>query len=442
MKRSLSTKERKKMFDDLQHANNTLRSLLSKPEVPVEDWTPMVRAFVARYNQNDCDAVRNQASDVKKALDSCWQCTCSHRTSLELNWHDNRPTKTPVFSVALSHSQHLAGNPRWQKARIRVDTAGKGSSAGADEQVLCPTMADIGLLNVPPAQSSVTRSPTQSLFSRLRSRSRSTSPLPPSLNESVAANIPLAKSVKQIDSLCRFIQGLDKGGEPLGFLPVPGETKRVHLESILGAHVTEETLLVQLLPPNKPPIHLRLSRRKRLEIAVAAAWTTLLLRETPWLSQTWDKHGLCFFSEDVSASGLPLASPCVSMTQDCASNPLMATTVGINLQNKLIRNEAIFALGVLLIELGLNRSFEECKRMKIIDTNAKTGVDDYDVADSLIEDIFDEVGEPYGNAVQKCIRFAFPGRDATKKFGHATFRQYFHNLVVAPIEATLSTMPA
>lgn len=432
------------MFDELQHANNTLRSLLSRPEVPVEDWTPMVRAFVARYNQNDCDAVRNQASDVKKALDSCWQCTCSHRTSLELNWHDNRPTRTPVFSVALSHSivdsQYPTGNPRWRKARVKVDTADKHSSIGNDEQVLGRPMADIGLLTVPPAQSPATGSPARSLLSRLRSRSRSTSPLPPLLNESVV-DISLAKSVKQIDSLCRFIQRLDKGGEPLGFLLVPGETKRIHLESIPGARVTEETLLAHLLPPNKPPAHLKLSRRKRLEIAVAAAWTMLLLCETPWLNHTWDKHGLSFFSEGASASELPLASPCVSMTQGLASDPLLATRAGFNLRNKLIRNEAMFALGVLLIELGLNRSFEECKRMKNIDTMAKIGVDDYDVADSLIEDIFDEVGEPYGNAVQRCIRFAFPGRDLTKNFGHATFRQYFHNLVVAPLEATLSTVP-
>ena len=430
------------MFDELQHANTTLRSLLSRPEVPVEDWTPAVRAFVARYNQNDCDAVRNQASDVKMALDSCWQCTCSHRTSLDLNWRDNKPTKSPVFSVSLSHSmitsQRSAGTPQWRKIRVKVNTGGKDSIAGNDEQVLGAPMAEIGLLAVPPAQSPATKQPARSLLSRLRSRSRSTSPLPSPLT---AVDIPLANSVKQINSLCRFIQGLDKGGEPLGFLSVPGGTKSVHLESIPGAHITEETLLVQLLPPNKPPAHLRLSRRKRLEIAAAAAWTTLLLCETPWLNQTWDKHGLSFFTGDVSASGLPLVSPCVSMTQDCASNPLMAASVGVNLQNKLIRNETMFALGVLLIELGLNRSFEECKRVKTIDTNAKIGVDDYDIADSLIEDVFDEVGEPYGNAVQRCIRFAFPGRDATKNFGHATFRQYFHNLVVAPIEATLSTAP-
>ena len=404
----------------------------------------MVRTFVARYNQNDCDAVRTQASEVKKALDACWKCSCSHRTSLDLNWFNNRPTKSPVFSVSLSYSntnsQCPTGSPKWRKAQVKVDAAGMSSSVGNDEQVLGPPIADMGLLTVSSSQAATTKQQARNLFSYLRPRSRSTSPLPPSTSNP-AADSSLAKSVKHIDSLCRFVQKLDNGGELLGFLSVPGGTKRVHFESFPGTFITEEANLVHLLPPNKPPAHLKLSRRKRLEIAVAAAWSTLLLCETPWLNHAWDKHELCFFSDSVSTPGLPLTSRCVSMTQGCASSPLPTNIAGVNMQHKIIRNEAVFALGILLIELGLNKSFEECKRTKNLGT-ATNVVDDYDVADDLIEDVFDEVGEPYGNAVQRCIRFAFPGRDTTKNFSHAAFRQYFHNLVVAPIEATLSTMPA
>lgn len=430
------------MFDELQRSNTNLRSLLSRPEVPVEDWTPMVRNFVARYNQNDCDAVRTQASEVKKALDACWQCSCSHRTSLDLNWYNNRPTKSPVFNVSLSYnmmnSQCPTGSPQWRKARVKIDKTGISSSVRNNEHVLGPPLTDVGLLAVPPSQISTTMHQARNLLSQFRPRSRSTSPLPP-LSSKAAVDISSVKSVKQIDSLCQFVQKLDNDGECLGFLSVPGGTKRVHLESFPGIHITEATL-VHLLPPNKPPAHLKLSRRKRLEIAVAAAWTTLLLCETPWLNHAWDKHELCFFSENLSTADSPLTGRCVSMTQGCVPSPQLSTA-GPNLQHKIIRNEAIFALGVLLIELGLNRSFEECKRTRNISTATTNVVGDYNVADDLIEEVFDEVGEPYGNAVQRCIRFAFPGRDTTKNFSHAAFRQYFHNLVVAPVEATLSTIP-
>lgn len=431
------------MFDELQHSNNNLRALLSRPEVPLEDWTPMVQTFVARYNQNDCDAVRSQACEVKKALDACWQCSCSHQTSLDLNWHTNKPTKTPVFSVSLSYdivnNEDSTRISQWRKAQLKVDTTGMISSAGDGEQVLGPSITDMQLLAVTSPQSTFMGQPSRSLF-QWRSRSRSTSPLPPPPS-SLEPATSLAGSIQRIDSLCHFVNELENGGDPLGFLPVPGGTKRVHLSTVPGAH-REEANLVNLLPPSKPPAHLKLGRRKRFEIAAAAAWTTLLLCETPWLNQRWDKHGLCFFSEDVSTAGLPLAGRCVSMTQGCTLNPQSANNLDVHPhQNTVIRNEAIFALGVLLIELCLNRSFEECKRAANVGTTSTNIVDDYGVAESLIEDVFDEGGEPYGNAVQRCIRFAFPGRDTTKNFSHATFRQHFHHLVVAPIEATLSTVP-
>jgi hypothetical protein len=403
----------------------------------------MVRLFSARYNQNDCDAVRSQASEVKKALDTCWQCSCLHQTSLDLDWHKNRPTRSPVFNISLSfnmsNNQGFTRGPLWRKAQVELDATYVSSSTGITKQVLGPAITD-SVLTIPPSQPPSATPNSRSMPYQLP-RSRLTSPLP--LSTGIALpTISLANPVKQIDSLCRFVQELDNGGEPLGFLLVPGGTRRVHLKSIAGARVTEETTLMNLLPPSTPPKHLRLSRRKRLEIAVAAAWTTLLLCDTPWLNRAWDKHRLCFFSESISTAGLPLADRCVSMTQGCSRGSLPPTSIGSNLRNKLIRNEAVFALGVLLIELGLNRSFEECKRTNGIGSTTATNiVDDYDVASDLIEEAFDEVGEPYGNAVQRCIRFAFPGRDTTKNFSYATFRQCFHNSVVAPIEATLSTIP-
>lgn len=404
----------------------------------------MVRTFVARYNQNNCDAVRSQACEVKKALDACWQCSCSHQTSLDLNWHTNRPTKSPVFSVSLSYN--ITNNPgstrtsQWRKTQVKVDATAVSSNVGNEGQVLGPLVTDIQLLTVALSQSPDTGQQPRSLF-QWRSRSRATSPLPPSPTNRIPAT-SLAGSVKRISSLCRFVQGQDNGGEPLGFLPVPGEAKRVYMKTIPGSR-TEEATLVHLLPPSNPPAHLKLARRKRFEIAAAAAWATLLLCDTPWLNHAWDKHELCFFSENLSTVTLPIAGRCVSMTQSCSLNSQPASKLGIPPHHSnVIRNEAIFALGVLLIELCLNRSFEECKRAANINIASTNIIDDYGVAESLIEDVFDEGGEPYGNAVQRCIRFAFPGRDTTKNFSHATFRQHFHHLVVAPIEATLSTVPS
>ncbi|THX50761.1 hypothetical protein D6D06_07784 [Aureobasidium pullulans] len=444
VKRSLATKERRKLFDELQHSNDVLGKLLMKPKILLEDSTPMVRSFAARYNQHDCDAVRVQASDVKKALDACWHCSCLglHRTSLDLDWQTNKPTNTPVFGVSLSYltrsGQSTASFARWRKARLRIDAADTRKRAGVDEEVLGPPMKNLKL-SVGPSQPTSLRQQARLLFVPSLSRKLSTTPPPPPVGNALANSPPLNSTAK-IESLCRFVQEPENGGRSLGFMTIPGETRRVHLESFPGAR-TEEVTLTSLLPPSKPPAHLKMGRRKRFEIATAAAWATLLLCDTPWLSQNWDKHGLCFFSDNVPNTSSPLASRCVSMTQGCTQSSQPNQTSTATLHNKLIRNGAVFALGILLIELCLNRSFDEDRKAASVGNTITTVVDDFDIADSLIEDVFNEGGEPYGNAVQRCIRFAFPGRDTAKNFSHMSFRQDFHNLVVAPIEATLSTVP-
>jgi len=445
VKRSLATEERTRLFGELQHSNDVLKRLLSKPEILLEDLTPMVQSFAARYNQRDCDIVRAQASDVKKTLDACWQCSCLglHRTSLDLDWFTNKPTSSPVFSVSLSYllqtGQSATGHPQWRKAHVKIDAIDTTKGAGVDDAVLGPPMKDLKL-SVSAGPSTGLRQKARALFFPL-SRKQSTTPPPPpsSMDNTLIVSQP-RNSVAKIDSLCRFVQELEHGGNSLGFLTVPGDTKRVHLESFPGAR-TEEVTLTSLLPPSKPPAHLKMGRRKRFEIATAAAWATLLLCDTPWLSKNWDKHGLCFFSDNVPNTCSPLASRCVSMTQGCTQSSQPNQTSTATLHNKLIRNGAVFALGILLIELCLNRSFDEDRKAASVGNTITTVVDDFDIADSLIEDVFNEGGEPYGNAVQRCIRFAFPGRDTAKNFGHMSFRQDFHNLVVAPIEATLSTVP-
>ncbi|KAI6368842.1 hypothetical protein MCOR31_005399 [Pyricularia oryzae] len=77
-----------------------------------------------------------------------------------------------------------------------------------------------------------------------------------------------------------------------------------------------------------------------------------------------------------------------------------------------VRNGTLFALGILLIELGLNQSFEQLR-------------DD----------------ESYGYAVQRCLRFEFPGRDVTKSIQFDQFRhQFFFLCVFAPVQATFALL--
>ncbi|THW57596.1 hypothetical protein D6D20_07836 [Aureobasidium pullulans] len=229
---------------------------------------------------------------------------------------------------------------------------------------------------------------------------------------------------------------LEKDGSNLGFLLTPGEKKRVHIAPVTKAHPpsTEPVTLESLMSPKTPVAHLRLSRRKRFEIAAAAAWATLLLYDTPWLTDTWDKAGLYFFLEKNTTNNIFAANPCISTEVNKATSTR-------RFQSKLIRNEAVFALGILLIELCLNRPFDELSKQGSTGTGSNSIMEDYEMANILLDQVFLDAGDLYGDACRLCIRFEFPGRDVTKNFRHEKFRQDFYNEVVAPIQATFSAIP-
>lgn len=97
-------------------------------------------------------------------------------------------------------------------------------------------------------------------------------------------------------------------------------------------------------------------------------------------------------------------------------------------------------MGVCLIELGLDRSFEELRKdyADRSDGAPISAIDDYDLTMKLADKLYFDVGSDYGDATMWCLRCEFPGRDTTKNFDHGSFKQNFFNSVVAPIQATFS----
>lgn len=63
------------------------------------------------------------------------------------------------------------------------------------------------------------------------------------------------------------------------------------------------------------------------------------------------------------------------------------------------------------------------------------------MADILVDQVYEDVSEWYGYAVQRCLRFEFPGRDVTKSIQFDQFRhQFFFLCVVAPVQATFALL--
>jgi len=116
-------------------------------------------------------------------------------------------------------------------------------------------------------------------------------------------------------------------------------------------------------------------------------------------------------------------------------------------QSNLIRNRTLFALGILLIELCLNKTFDQLRQESHSDSfGASLGVtsppDDYEIANAQMQNVYLEAGDFYGYAVQRCLRYEFPGRDVTKTFEFEQFRRDFFSCVVAPVQTTYSLLPS
>ena len=90
-----------------------------------------------------------------------------------------------------------------------------------------------------------------------------------------------------------------------------------------------------------------------------------------------------------------------------------------------IRNPMLFALGVLLIELCLGKPMEELKRTdEKISGDSSNPTLDWVAADRLVEDVYDEGGSRYGDAVRRCIRCDFDQRGTSLEdegFQHAVY---------------------
>lgn len=262
----------------------------------------------------------------------------------------------------------------------------------------------------------------------------------------------------QISCLCSVVQTPLKNSECLGYLSDPNQslTRRIKLDYAadrfsgaiktvpLGSLLSSQSS--QLLPS-----HLALSRKERFGIAAAMVWAVLHLCGSPWLSENWDKDKIHLFLESSGVQSESLASnPSISYmfnsTAAAVATPTPLSLLAIeDFQSNQIRNKPLFALGILLIELCLNRPFEELRReSQLRDELAQksvTALDDYEIAEKQTDKVYLDAGYSYGYAVQRCLRCEFPGRDVTKTFQFQQFRTHFFAGVVAPIQATFSMIP-
>ena len=242
-------------------------------------------------------------------------------------------------------------------------------------------------------------------------------------------------TLSQIQSLCNDIaklQTLDE--ECIGYLE--DETKRKFGIYLLGLPVmcSDQWTAFSLkdVLSQHPKLGSALTQNDKLRLAVDLASSVLQLYNTPWLKDNWGKDDVFFIHRPWAKSiyDHPFVSRRFSPCQPTAVAPACPTASKVC---RIIRNETLFTLGVLLIELWYGKSIEELQIPADRDCEGTPGVV-WCTADRLVDEIEFQAGKRYSEAVRRCVRCDFDRKDLS--LDSESFQQAMYNGVVALLERT------
>lgn len=176
----------------------------------------------------------------------------------------------------------------------------------------------------------------------------------------------------------------------------------------------------------------RLSNLVRLRLSVVLAWGLLQLHHTPWCNDSWGHT-------DINLLDIPghsfLDRPFIN--RQVSPEAVQHSSIPSHFSSSQPRNRPLFALGVLLTELCLGEPFDKLREQQLHILGMPETSSDLDVADSLIDDVYNQAGDTYGDAVRKCIRCEFDCRRNT--LDDEEFRKAVYKNVIVMLEQNLET---
>ncbi|KAL6702871.1 hypothetical protein ACN47E_000833 [Coniothyrium glycines] len=178
------------------------------------------------------------------------------------------------------------------------------------------------------------------------------------------------------------------------------------------------------------------ARRDRLKLAVTLASSVLQLYETPWLEDNWGKDSVFFVKRP---GHIMYDQPFVSQpsAHSFPTSPALPSSM-----SRIIRNQSLYALGVALIELWHGTTLLELHQE--VDGPCNTGLPQIDLmtewntADRLVDQLYNDAGAKYGDAVRRCIRCDFDRRASS--LGDVQFQKDVYQGVVAQLKENYEFM--
>ena len=188
---------------------------------------------------------------------------------------------------------------------------------------------------------------------------------------------------------------------------------------------TLDDILQNLVPPNQGA-RIQVTKKQRLQIAVTLASTALQLQDTAWLDGCWGKKDILFHHDQLED---PYISKMFQKELPEVQQPDIPARKDFLSSISPIRNEALFNLGVLLLELSYGKSLSDFKCPE--DPPIFT---EFAIARRLVEELTEEAASGYVDAARACIFCDFGTKINIMSLDNGSFRQAVYNDVVVPLE--------
>ncbi|EER37858.1 conserved hypothetical protein [Histoplasma capsulatum H143] len=233
-----------------------------------------------------------------------------------------------------------------------------------------------------------------------------------------------------------YLQDQCSGLHGLHLVPSNTDWEVISLRDAIQIYLPSTSTSQKIKPdshvPSPDPQLKPWTRKERFKLAVAVSTSVLQFDDTPWLKQSWGTDDIHF-----------LVNPSSSMPEQAYLSTIFSQSSKApkKQQNRpkfppLIRNKALFALGIVLIELAFGRPLSRLRTDKDVeDSGGMQDLVDTFTIKRLLEGVEDEAGYDYSEAVRRCIECPFDGKEA--RFSNDAFQEAVHNWIIEPLKVSL-----
>jgi hypothetical protein len=317
---------------------------------------------------------RKQAVSFFKALQHAWQCQCpyNHIANLKVGY----PTTPELFfDLILMFTASIRNGPvgSWSWRRMQ-----------------CGPVLPCGSANSQTASNALTANPLNASTAQPQKRGKvafvdsQTSPSKTLRVQGLNISYPSVQLCHQLSNL--------QDNDCLGIIGHSHDVFHMHPDKQLP--ITQEHNAVSL--DEALSAGQKISRRQRASIAVALAIAVAQLRLTPWLGSAITKKDIYFFPSSPGATS-DFGEPFIRQEVAAGQGPIVEAKDSVISLN---------SLGIILLELCFNMRIEDHSSRKLMPagTPDEESAMDRIVAKKWVDDVFEESGSDYEQAVEWCLK--------------------------------------